>query len=252
MSPESTDWSFETRQIHAGQTPDPTTKARALPIFQTTSYAFDSLAHGRRLFALEELGQYLHPDHEPDPGRGGERINALEGGVGALLVASGQAAETLTILTIAEAGDHIVSSPALYGGTYNLFHYTLPKLGIEGRLCGGPGDPASWTGRVKPNTKAFFAEIDLQPAARRARLRGARRCRARARRPADRRQHRADALSHPADRARRRHRGALADQVPRRPWHCDRRRHRRLRQFRLGREWQNFPNFNTRTRATTI
>src|SRR5664279_3612492 len=117
----SSNWSFETRQIHAGQVPDPTTKARALPIYQTTSYAFDSSEHGRKLFALEELGNIYTRIMNPTQAVVEDRIASLEGGVGALLVASGQSAETLAILTLAQAGDHIVSSPRLYGGTYNLF-----------------------------------------------------------------------------------------------------------------------------------
>ena len=144
MSPN---WSFETRQIHAGQTPDPTTKARALPIYQTTSYAFDSSEHGRKLFALEELGNIYTRIMNPTQAVVEDRINSLEGGVGALLVASGQSAETLAILNIAEAGDHIVSSPRLYGGTYNLFHYTLPKLGHHRRLRGQSGRSGVLDGR---------------------------------------------------------------------------------------------------------
>ena len=156
-------WSFETRQIHAGQTPDPTTKARALPIYQTTSYAFDSSEHGRKLFALEELGNIYTRIMNPTQAVVEDRINSLEGGVGALLVASGQSAETLAILNIAEAGDHIVSSPRLYGGTYNLFHYTLPKLGITVDFVENPDDPASWPAAAKPNTKAFYAESISNP-----------------------------------------------------------------------------------------
>ncbi len=160
MSPN---WSFETRQIHAGQTPDPTTKARALPIYQTTSYAFDSSEHGRKLFALEELGNIYTRIMNPTQAVVEDRINSLEGGVGALLVASGQSAETLAILTIAEAGDHIVSSPRLYGGTYNLFHYTLPKFGISVSFVDNPDDPESWRAAVTPQTKAFYAESVSNP-----------------------------------------------------------------------------------------
>src|SRR6476659_8712138 len=160
MSPN---WSFETRQIHAGQTPDPTTKARALPIYQTTSYAFDSSEHGRKLFALEELGNIYTRIMNPTQAVVEDRINSLEGGVGALLVASGQSAETLAILTLAQAGDHIVSSPRLYGGTYNLFHYTLPKLGITVGFVDNPDDPDSWKDAIRVNTKAFFAETISNP-----------------------------------------------------------------------------------------
>ena len=160
MSPN---WSFETRQIHAGQTPDPTTKARALPIYQTTSFAFDSSEHGRKLFALEELGNIYTRIHNPTNDVVEQRIASLEGGVGALLTASGQAAETLTILSIAEAGDHVVSSPRLYGGTYNLLHYTLPKYGVTVDFVENPDDPESWRAAVKPNTKLFYAESISNP-----------------------------------------------------------------------------------------
>ncbi len=160
MSPT---WSFETRQIHAGQTPDPTTKARALPIYQTTSFAFDSSEHGRKLFALEELGNIYTRIMNPTTAVVEERIASLEGGVGALLVASGQAAETLAIMAIAEAGDHVVSSPRLYGGTYNLLHYTLPKYGITVDFVDNPDDPGSWQAAVKPNTKLFYAESISNP-----------------------------------------------------------------------------------------
>jgi O-acetylhomoserine (thiol)-lyase len=159
----SSNWSFETRQIHAGQVPDPTTKARALPIYQTTSYAFDSSEHGRKLFALEELGNIYTRIMNPTQAVVEDRISSLEGGVGALLVASGQSAETLAILTLAQAGDHIVSSPRLYGGTYNLFHYTLPKLGITVGFVQNPDDPDSWRAAIQPNTKALYGESISNP-----------------------------------------------------------------------------------------
>jgi O-acetylhomoserine (thiol)-lyase len=113
----SQDWSFETRQIHAGQSPDSATNARALPIYQTTSYTFNDTNHAANLFALKELGNIYTRIMNPTQAAVEDRVASLEGGVGALLVASGQAAETLAILNIAEAGDHVVSSPSLYGGT---------------------------------------------------------------------------------------------------------------------------------------
>ncbi|MDP4804444.1 MAG: PLP-dependent transferase, partial [Candidatus Nanopelagicales bacterium] len=125
------EWSFDTKQIHAGQTPDSATNARALPIYQTTSYTFNDTTHAANLFALKELGNIYTRIMNPTQAVVEDRISVLEGGVGGLLVSSGQAAETIAILNVAEAGDHIVSSPSLYGGTYNLFHYTLPKLGIN-------------------------------------------------------------------------------------------------------------------------
>jgi O-acetylhomoserine (thiol)-lyase len=159
----SNGWSFETRQIHAGQTPDATTNARALPIYQTTSYTFNDTTHAANLFALKELGNIYTRIMNPTQAAVEERLASLEGGVGALLVSSGQAAETLAILNVAEAGDHIVSSPSLYGGTYNLFHYTLPKFGIEVSFVEDPNDIESWRAAVKPNTKAFYGESIANP-----------------------------------------------------------------------------------------
>jgi O-acetylhomoserine (thiol)-lyase len=156
-------WSFETRQIHAGQAPDPTTGARALPIYQTTSYVFRDADHAANLFALKELGNIYTRIMNPTQDAVEQRLASLEGGVGALLVASGQAAETVAILNVAEAGDHIVSSPRLYGGTYNLIHYTLPKLGIEASFVEDPDDIESWRAAVRPNTKAFFGETISNP-----------------------------------------------------------------------------------------
>ncbi|WP_088320769.1 bifunctional o-acetylhomoserine/o-acetylserine sulfhydrylase [Kineosporia sp. R_H_3] len=156
-------WSFETRQIHAGQTPDPTTGARALPIYQTTSFVFKDADHAANLFALKELGNIYTRIMNPTQDAVEQRLASLEGGVGALLVSSGQAAETIAILNVAEHGDHIVSSPSLYGGTYNLFHYTLPKLGIEVTFVEDPDDLDSWRAAVRPNTKAFFGETISNP-----------------------------------------------------------------------------------------
>ena len=152
------DWGFETRQVHAGAVPDPTTGARAVPIYQTTSYTFRDTAHAAALFGLEELGNIYTRIMNPTQAVFEERIAALEGGVAALAVASGQAAETIALLNLAENGGHIVSSASLYGGTYNLFHYTLPKLGIEVTFVDDPDDLEAWRSAVRPNTKAFFAE----------------------------------------------------------------------------------------------
>jgi O-acetylhomoserine (thiol)-lyase len=155
--------SFETRQVHAGQVPDPTTGARALPIYQTTAYQFRDTKHAADLFGLAELGNIYTRIMNPTQDAVEQRIASLEGGVAALLVASGSAATTYAVLNVAEAGDHIVSSPSLYGGTYNLFHYTLPKFGIEVTFVENPDDPASWQAAVKPNTKAFFGETIANP-----------------------------------------------------------------------------------------
>jgi len=156
-------WTFDTKQIHAGQNPDEATGARALPIYQTTSYVFKDTEHAANLFALKELGNIYTRIMNPTQAAVEDRIAALEGGLAALLVASGQAAETLAILNIAEAGDHIVSSASLYGGTYNLFHYTLPKLGIEVSFVENADDLESWKAAIRPNTKAFYGETLSNP-----------------------------------------------------------------------------------------
>ncbi len=159
----SNDWSFETRQIHAGQTPDPATGARALPIYQTTSFVFESAEQAAARFALAELGPIYTRINNPTQEAVENRIASLEGGVGALLVASGQAAETLAILNVAEAGDHVVASSSLYGGTYNLLHHTLPRLGITTTFVSDPHDPQQWRDAVRPNTKLFFGETIPNP-----------------------------------------------------------------------------------------
>src|SRR3954469_16131380 len=149
---------FETLALHAGQKPDPTTGARAVPIYQTTSYVFNDTDHAAKLFGLQEFGNIYTRIMNPTNDVVAQRIASLAGGVAALLVASGQAAESLAILNVAEAGDHIVSSPSLYGGTYNLFHYSLPRLGIEVSFVEDPDDLESWRAAARPTTKAFFGE----------------------------------------------------------------------------------------------
>jgi O-acetylhomoserine (thiol)-lyase len=163
-------WGFETRQIHAGQVPDPATGARAVPIYQTTSYVFRDAQHAQNLFALAEIGNIYTRIMNPTQGVLEARLSSLEGGIttavglpGALAVSSGQSAELLSILTIAETGSHIVSSPSLYGGTYNLFHYTLPKLGITVSFVDDPDDLDKWRAAARPNTKAFYGEVLANP-----------------------------------------------------------------------------------------
>ena len=163
-------WGLETRQIHAGQEPDPTTGSRAVPIYQTTSYQFRDSAHAQNLFALAEIGNIYTRIMNPTQGVLEARLSSLEGGIttavglpGALAVASGQSAETLAILTLAEAGSHIVASPSLYGGTYNLLHYTLPKMGIEVTFVDDPHDLQQWKSATRPNTKAFYGEVLANP-----------------------------------------------------------------------------------------
>ena len=163
MSTDSAKWGFETAQIHAGAQSDPTTNSRATPIYQTTAYTFNSSEHAAKLFGLAEFGNIYTRIMNPTQDVAEKRIAALEGGTAALLLASGQAADTFAILNIAQAGDHIVSSSNVYGGTYNLFKYTLPKLGIETTFVENQDDLKEWAAAVRPNTKAFFAETISNP-----------------------------------------------------------------------------------------
>jgi O-acetylhomoserine (thiol)-lyase len=164
------EWGFETRQIHAGQEPDAATSARAVPIYQTTSYTFRDTGHAADLFALAEIGNIYSRIMNPTQAVFEARIASLEGATGtavgipgALAVSSGQAAQTLAILNLAEAGSHLVASAALYGGTYNLLHYTLPKMGIETTFIDDPDDLDAWRAAVRPNTKVFYGETIGNP-----------------------------------------------------------------------------------------
>ncbi len=166
----SQQWGFETRQIHAGASPDPTTGARTTPIYQTTSFQFRDSAHAQNLFALAEIGNIYTRIMNPTQGVLEARLSDLEGGIttavglpGALVVSSGQSAELIAILNLAEHGDHIVASPSLYGGTYNMFHYTLPKLGIEVTFVNDPDDLEEWRSAIRPNTRAFYGEVLANP-----------------------------------------------------------------------------------------
>ncbi|MBA3876993.1 MAG: O-acetylhomoserine aminocarboxypropyltransferase [Anaerolinea sp.] len=152
----------ETLALHAGQAPDPATNARAVPIYATTSYVFNGADHAARLFALEEFGNIYTRIMNPTTGVFEERVAAIEGGVGALGLASGQAAETLTILNLARAGDNLVSSSSLYGGTYNLFAHTLPKVGITTRFVDGTR-PEAFAEAIDERTKAVFLETIGNP-----------------------------------------------------------------------------------------
>jgi O-acetylhomoserine (thiol)-lyase len=151
------DWGFETRQVHAGAEPD-ATGARVVPIYQTSSFVFRDTAHAAALFGLEELGMIYTRIMNPTQDAFEQRMTALEGGVGALAVASGQAAQTVALLNLAENGGHIVSSSSLYGGTYNQLHYTFPKMGIEVSFVDDPDDLAAWKAAIRPNTKALYGE----------------------------------------------------------------------------------------------
>ena len=242
MSENAADWRFETKQIHSGAAPDPVTNARATPIYQTTSYVFDNADHAQNLFALAEFGNIYTRIQNPTQAVVEERLAALEGGTGALLVASrpgGRDASPCS--TSPQAGDHIVSSSSIYGGTYNLFKYTLAKLGIETTFVENQDDAEEWRARRPPEHEAVLRRDDRQPEDQHPRHRARRRRRARERHPADRRQHDRDAVPHPPVRVRRRHRRALGHEVPRRPRHGHRRRHRRRRHVRVVEERRQVP-----------
>ena len=162
MSNDSKTQRFETLQIHAGQSPAAGTNARAVPIYQTTSYQFNDTAHASRLFALEELGNVYTRIMNPTTDVFEKRIAALESGVAALATASGQAAQFLALTTLAEAGDNIVSTSFLYGGTYNQLKVSFPRLGIEARFVDGD-DPAAFEAKIDSRTKAIYVETIGNP-----------------------------------------------------------------------------------------
>src|SRR3984957_19206122 len=151
-----------TLAVHGGQTPDPTTGARAVPIYQTTSFVFQDADHAARLFSLQEFGNIYTRIMNPTTDVFEKRVAALEGGAAALATASGQAAETLAITTLAAAGDEIVSTTSLYGGTYNLFHYTLPRLGIKVRFADAD-DFDGLRAAINDKTRAIYAETVGNP-----------------------------------------------------------------------------------------
>ena len=155
-------WKFETQAVHAGYTPDPTTKAMAVPIYQTVAYAFDSAQHGADLFDLKVAGNIYTRIMNPTQNVLEVRVAALEGGIAGLALASGQAAITYAIQTITEAGDNIVSASALYGGTYNLFAHTMPQFGIEVRFADAR-DPQSFAKLIDAKTKAVYVETIGNP-----------------------------------------------------------------------------------------
>lgn len=157
MTDNTRQFGFNTRQLHAGQVPDPTTGSRAVPIFQTTSYQFRSSEHAANLFALKEFGNIYTRIMNPTTDVLEQRLASLEGGIGALAASSGHSAQTIAILTLCEAGDHIVSSSRLYGGTFNQFNYTFPRLGIEVTFV-DPAQPESFEQAIRPNTKLIYGE----------------------------------------------------------------------------------------------
>ncbi|OUC09644.1 O-acetylhomoserine aminocarboxypropyltransferase, partial [Litorilinea aerophila] len=148
---------FATRQLHAGQQPDPTTGSRAVPIYQTTSYQFKDTEHAANLFALKEFGNIYTRIMNPTTDVLEQRVADLEGGVGALAASSGHAAQAMAIMTLCGAGDHIVSSSRLYGGTFNQFNYTFPRLGIEVTFV-DPSDVKNFEAAIRPNTKIIYGE----------------------------------------------------------------------------------------------
>lgn len=160
--PGYNDPSFDTLALHAGATPDPTTGARAVPIHLTTSFVFESCDHAASLFNLERAGHVYSRISNPTNAVLEQRVAALEGGIGAITTASGQAALHLTIATLMGAGSHIVASTALYGGSHNLLHYTLSRFGIETTFV-SPNDIDAWRAAVRPNTKLFFGETVGNP-----------------------------------------------------------------------------------------
>jgi O-acetylhomoserine (thiol)-lyase len=162
LMPGYSDPGFDTLSLHAGAAPDPTTGARAVPIHLSTSFVFESAEHAASLFNLERAGHVYSRISNPTNAVLEQRVSALEGGIGALTTASGQAALHLAIATLMDAGSHIVASSALYGGSHNLLHYTLSRFGIETTFV-HPGDVDAWRAAVRPNTKLFFGETVGNP-----------------------------------------------------------------------------------------
>ncbi|MCB0114799.1 MAG: PLP-dependent transferase, partial [Caldilineaceae bacterium] len=154
---EGRKFGFTTRQLHAGQQPDPTTGSRAVPIYQTTSYQFRDTEHAANLFALKEFGNIYTRIMNPTTDVLEQRLADLEGAAAAVAASSGHAAQTMAILTICGAGDHIVTSSRLYGGTFNQFNYTFPRIGIDVTFV-DPSDPSNFEKAIRPNTKIIYGE----------------------------------------------------------------------------------------------
>src|SRR3974390_604227 len=155
-------WGFRTRALHAGGRPDPTTGARSVPIYQTTSFVFEDAADAADLFALQKYGNTYTRIANPTVAAFEERMASLEGGIGGVATSSGQAAELLVFTALAGAGDHVVSSSALYGGTHSLLDVTLRRLGIETTFV-APDDPAAFAAAIRPETKGLYTEIVANP-----------------------------------------------------------------------------------------
>ena len=224
---ESRSFGFETRQVHAGQRPDPNTGARAVPIYQTTSYVFEDPESAAAYFNLQEYGNTYSRIMNPTVAVFEERIANLEGGCGAVAFASGIAAQAAALFTLLSPGDHVVSSSALYGGTVNQFKHMLRKMSVELTWV-DPDDPDAWKAAVRPNTKAFYGETIGNPGGNVLDIARHRGHRARPRPAAHRGQHVRDAVSVPPHRMGRGHRPALGYEVHRRARHEHRRRRSRL------------------------
>ena len=224
---ESRNFGFDTRQVHAGQRPDPNTGARAVPIFQTTSYVFEDPESAAAYFNLQEYGNTYSRIMNPTVAVFEERMANLEGGCGAVAFASGIAAQAAALFTLLSPGDHVVSSSALYGGTVNQFKHLLRKMSVQITWV-DPDDTGAWKSAVRDNTKAFYGETIGNPAGNVLDIEAHRGGGARASAPAPRGQHVRDAFPLPPDRVGRRHRPALGDQVHRRSRHEHRRRGRRF------------------------
>ena len=223
---------FATLAIHAGAQPDPTTGARATPIYQTTSFVFDDVDHAASLFGLQTFGNIYTRIGNPTNAVLEERVAALEGGTAGLAVASGHAAQVVVMHCLMQPGDEFVASKKLYGGSINQFNHAFKNFGWN-VVWADPDDIAIVRARDQPEDQGDLHRVDRQSGRRHHRHRGDRQDRQERRRAADRRQHAGDALSVQADRLRRRHRGAFADQVSRRPRQLDRRPDRRRRHLQL-------------------
>ncbi len=226
-------WGLETRLVHAGAEVPDSSGARVTPIYQTSSFVFRDTEHTAALFGLQELGMIYTRIMNPTQDAFEQRMTSLEGGVGALATASGQAAQTIALLNLAENGGHIVSSTSLYGGTYNQLHYTFPKLGIEVTFVEDPDDLTSWERAIRPNTKAFYGESIGNPKGDVFDFEGVSKVAHDNKIPLVIDNTLASpCVAEPAEGRRRRGR-AQRDEVHRRSRHVDRRRHRRRWLVRL-------------------
>ena len=223
---------FATLAIHAGAQPDPTTGARATPIYQTTSFVFEDVDHAASLFGLQTFGNIYTRIGNPTNAVLEERVAALEGGTAGLAVASGHAAQVLVFHCLMQPGDEFVASKKLYGGSINQFNHAFKNFGWN-VVWADPDDISSFERAMTPKTKAIFIESIANPGGVITDIEAIAEIAKKAQRAADRRQHAGDALPVQADRLRRRHRRAFADEISRRPRQLDRRHDRRCRHLQL-------------------